>query len=624
MRFFSITNLALTLIVANDALSPERELSDYERDLQGRLSQLSKDFENQKIEMKEALQRSESSLQECNRTGEVTRKTILVDAKVKESEYKANLVELRNQISAQQQELAVRKEKVDALDLKLKQYISKSSIERKSLEDKHADEKAELKQAAEVVRQQLEEKIKNLTISVGKAEAAEGDILFFGSWLQVPKGWHGRVALDLRPLRDIMELPVYRILDLDTLRVPKQYRELYSNGALLLKKVPSSGDLRFHCMSIITMVQDYSTNVVREYSPLLKDVREIIVRTWKVGYFAGKDFYQNKMQPYVENVSNRVSTLYSENEIYQLYVNPLYVMVSDSSLQVYKDSLLPLYTEYILPILENIPQYRTQIEKAVKHLEKDLGVSWRWTKESVRIGKSHLEIKFQLFKHSVAGILVNGRILINKLSAPLVLFGGNVRFDGGALEAAVVSIAAMLVAWYATKLLRVILGLTCFSFCFTCKIGKFLLVTLLLKLIVYTIVWRTIVFAVLTVFYLASFLLKTALFVLKLLVLPFQLVFKLLGCALKLMCCCGLCCRTKSKKEFSFPIEEVQKTQKTKVKATQKTKMKATRHSSTESSTSNSDVDKRKKRKNKKEKRSKNNTSKASEKRRKKLMKNRK
>merc|ERR1719233_249649 len=96
------------------------------------------------------------------------------------------------------------------------EHVGRLKGEHASFFANHNNEKAELKQEA----LQLEEQIKNLTTH---ASNVDGDILFFGSWVQVPKGWHGRLALDLRPLRNIWELSFSGMFDWDkvVMRVPK-------------------------------------------------------------------------------------------------------------------------------------------------------------------------------------------------------------------------------------------------------------------------------------------------------------------------------------------------------------------------------------------------------------------
>jgi len=115
-------------------------------------------------------------------------------------ETKLKFEELRSQNvnAVKERELIASKceEETAVLNLKWEEDLARLNVDLMSMRVKLDDEKASLEREANL----LKEEIKNLTVS---ASNVEGDIFLGGSWLQVPRGWNGRLALDLRLLRSM-------------------------------------------------------------------------------------------------------------------------------------------------------------------------------------------------------------------------------------------------------------------------------------------------------------------------------------------------------------------------------------------------------------------------------------
>jgi len=409
---------------------------------------------------------------------------------------------------------------------------------------RHVDETAKLKKKAKAEKLRLKNEAKEM----------KGDVLFAGSWMWLPKGWNGVLAIDLRLFRSMGELLWFRVLgERKVIRsIRAEYRDLFSSGINLWNKMPSLDDVHGRWMSVIESAQDFSTAVVREYTPLVNNACETFGRLWKSGTIAGGDFYRTNIKPHVEVVSTRVKELYVEKDIGPLYFDPASRAVLDTFQPIYKDSIYPLYQDHILYTLGNIPQYRSQMKTFAVRLEKDLRGSWRMTKSWGRVAKSHFETRFAFMKRSYAllfsTVSEKGRLLFQRLSAPLVLFGGKVSFDGGVFEAAAVGSVVLLGTWSSSSSLGVAFGVVQIMLVSIYTAIRFLLVTVFLKLVVCTIAWRVILLgSIKSLFFLVSFVLRIIGFVLKVVFFPIKVALKLLMCILKCMCCCGLCCRGKAK-----------------------------------------------------------------------------
>merc|ERR1711920_579459 len=181
-------------------------------------------------------------------------------------------------------------------------------------------------------------------------------------------------------------------------------------------------------------------------------------------------------------------------------------------------------------------------------LEKDLRGGWRMTKSWGREAQSQLKTSCALVKRSSSlwwsTVSVKGQVLFKRVSAPLKLFGGKVKFNGGVLEAAAVGTVVLLVAWSSASYLGFIFGVSCFTVVSAYTIIRFLLVTVLLKLVIYTIAWRLLILgSIMSLFYVLYFVLRIVGLAIKVVFFPIKVALKLVKCVLKCMCCCGLCCR---------------------------------------------------------------------------------
>jgi len=314
---------------------------------------------------------------------------------------------------------------------------------------------------------------------------------------------------------------------------------------------------------------------------------------------SAENFHQKNIQPHLDDISSRVNKLYVENEIGPLYVDPARQTVMDIAQPIYKDTIHPLYQEYVLSTVENIPQYRSQMKTFAVRLEKDLRGGWRMTKNWGREAQSQLKTSSALIKRSSAlwwsTVSVKGRVLFKRVSAPLVLFGGKVKFNGGVLEAAAVGTVLLLVTWSSASYLGFIFGVSWFIVVSAYTIIRFLLVTVLLKLVIYTIAWRLLILgSIMSLFYLLSFILRIIGLAIKVVFFPIKVALKLVKCVLKCMCCCGLCCRGMSKSGKSTSNGSQTKGMNGKLK-------KVSSPSTNDSSTSSDEGKKKGKKKNKKD-----------------------
>jgi len=235
-----------------------------------------------------------------------------------------------------------------------------------------------------------------------------------------------------------------------------------------------------------------------------------------------------------------------------LYVDKAYQKVVDTAQPIYKDSIHPLYQEHVLRNIEKMPQYRSQMETVVARLQKDLWGGWRMAKKYGRVFQSEYKMRFAFMKRSYAllfsTVSVEGRQLFERFSAPLVLLDGKVKFEGGIFEAVTVKAVVLLTAWFSSRFVGVAFGVVQLILVSAYTVTRFVLVTVLLKLVVYTIAWRFIVLgSIMSLLYVISFLLRIIGFALKVVLFPVKIALKLVMCTLKCMCCCGLCCRGKSK-----------------------------------------------------------------------------
>lgn len=476
-----------------------------------------------------------------------------------------------------------------------------------SIRARHVEETAKLKKKAEAEKRKIEKKINKI----------QGDVLFGGSWIQVPQGWNGVLSLDLRLFRSIGYQLWSRVVGDRKIvgSIPKEYREFFSNGMKLLNEVPSLDDLHQRYMIIFAVAKDFSTALVQEYSPLMKETGETIARSWEKASIVGGEFYQKNIQPHLDDISRRVNKLYGENEIGPLYVDPARQTVMDNAQPIYKDTIHPLYQEYVLSTVENIPQYRSQMKTLAVRLEKDLRGGWRMTKNWGREAQSQFKTRSALIQRSSAlwwsTISVKGQVLFKRVSAPLKLFGGKVKFNGGVLEAAAVGTVVLLVAWSSASYLGFIFGVSWFIAASAYTISRFLLVTVLLKLVIYTIAWRLLILgSIMSLFYLLSFVLRIVGLAIKVVFFPIKVALKLVKCVLKCMCCCGLCCRGMSKSGKSTPNGSQTKGMNGKLK-------KVSSPSTNDSSTSSDEGKKKGKKRNKKAKQGSKGNSTKSEKKKK-------
>jgi len=417
-----------------------------------------------------------------------------------------------------------------------------------SIRARHVEEKAKLKKKAEKEKRKIEKKIQNM----------QGEVLFGGSWMQVPMGWNGVLSLDLRLFRSLGNQLWSRVVGDRKIvgNIPKEYRDLFSNGMKLLNEIPSLDDLHKRYTIIFAAAKDVSAALVQEYSPLVKETGETLARSWEKASTAGGEFHRKNIQPHLEDVSSRLNKLYVENEIGPLYVDPARQAVMDIAQPIYQDTIHPLYQDYVLSTVENIPQYRSQMKTFAVRLEKDLRGGWRMTKNWGRVAQSQFETRSAFVKQTYAlwwsAISVEGQAVFKRVSAPLKLFGGKVRFNGGVLEATAVGVVALLVAWFSASYLRFAFGVARFIVVSAYTIIRFLLVTMLLKLVVYTIAWRFLILgSIMSLFYLLSIVLRIVGLAIKVVFFPIKVALKLVKCVLKCMCCCGLFCRGGSKSRKS-------------------------------------------------------------------------
>jgi len=424
------------------------------------------------------------------------------------------------------------------------QRLQKWQDEIVSIRARHVEEKAKLKKKAEKEKRKIEKKIQNM----------QGDVLFGGSWMQVPKGWNGVLSLDLRLFRSLGNQLWSRVVGDRKIvgSIPKEYRDIFSNGMKLLNEIPSLDDLHQRYMVIFAAAKDVSAGLVQEYSPLVKETGETLAKSWEKASIAGGEFHRKNIQPHLEVVSSRVNKLYVENEIGPLYVDPAQQAVMDIAQPIYQDTILPLYQDYVLSTVENIPQYRSQMKTFAVRLEKDLRGGWRMTKNWGRVAQSQFETRSAFVKQSYAlwwsTVSVEGQKIYKRVSAPVVLFGGKVRFNGGVLEAAAVVIVVLSVAWFSASYISFAFGVAQFIVVSAYTIIRFLLITLLLKLVVYTIAWRFLILgSIMSLFYVLSLVLRIVGLAIKVVFFPIKVALKLVKCVLKCMCCCGLCCRGMSK-----------------------------------------------------------------------------
>jgi len=420
-----------------------------------------------------------------------------------------------------------------------------------SIRARHVEEKAKLKKKTEVEIRKMEKKLSKME---KKLDKLQGDVLFGGSWMQVPKGWNGVLSLDLRLFRSLANQLWSRVVGDRKIvgSIPKEYRDLFSNGMKLLNEIPSLDDLHKRYTIIFAAAKDVSAALVKDYSPLVKETGETLARSWEKASTAGGEFHRKNIQPHLEDVSSRVNKLYVENEIGPLYVDPARQAVMDIAQPIYQDTIHPLYQDYVLSTVENIPQYRSQMKTFAVRVEKDLRGGWRMTKNWGRVAQSQFETRSAFVKQTYAlwwsAISVEGQAVFKRVSAPLKLFGGKVRFSGGVLEATAVGVVALLVAWYSASYLRFAFGVARFIVVSAYTIIRFLLVTLLLKLVVYTIAWRFLILgSIMSLFYLLSIVLRIVGLAIKVVFFPIKVALKLVKCVLKCMCCCGLFCRGGSK-----------------------------------------------------------------------------
>merc|ERR1711920_464078 len=316
----------------------------------------------------------------------------------------------------------------------------------------------------------------------------------------------------------------------------------------LLNEIPSLDDLHKRYMIIFAAAKDVSAALLQEYSPLVKETGETLARVWEKASIVGGEFHRKNIQPHLEDVSSRVNKLYVEDEIGTLYVDPARQAVMDIAQPIYQDTIHPLYKDYVLSTIENIPQYRSRMKIFAVRLEKDLRGGWRMTKNWGRVAQSQFETRSAFVKQSCAlwwsTISVEGQEVFKRVSAPLVLLGGKVRFNGGVLEATTVGVVALLVAWFSASYLRFAFGVARFIVVSAYTIIRFLLVTMLLKLVVYTIAWRFLILgSIMSLLYLLSIVLRIVGLAIKVVFFPIKVALKLVKCVLKCMCFCGLCCR---------------------------------------------------------------------------------
>jgi len=515
-----------------------------------------------------------------------------------------------DQALAKNAELVGQNTEVTSKNKELKKLMETWENEFTSIRAKHVKEKTKLKA--------------KINQSAEKLRDMKGDILFTGSWIQVPKGWHGVLSMDLRLFRSMRDLVWSRVFGKKSGLeiIPKKYREVFLSVVSLKNKIPSFDDLHEKYTLAITTVKDFSEVIVREYTPVVKEVSETIVELWNVASAAGLEFYQEIMQKYISVVSERVRTLYVENEIGQLYVDPACEVIVKNAQPIYEENIYPLYQEHVIPQINNIPRYRSQMQTFIERLEKDLRGGWRMTKKWGRVVKASFDEQSTLLIQSSALVLseasVNGKFCFEWLSAPLEVewFGGKVSFAGGVFEAAALVTVVLLVPWYTSSSLGAVFQTANFSLLSAYTVVRFVLISIftLLNLVVYTVAWRIILRgSILSLFYVLSFILWIVGFVLKVAFFPFRIALKVLMCPLKCICCCG--CLRKNKQQKSTAKGVVKK----KVNGKQK---KVSRSPSNDSSTSSDEgKNKKGKRKNKKAKRkgdgSKANTSKSDKKRKK-------
>jgi len=525
---------------------------------------------------------------------------------------KTDLQKEIDQALSKNAELTSQNAEVDSKNKEMKKLLETWENEFTSIRANHVKEKKKLK--AET--RQLEDKLKDL----------KGDILFTGSWLQIPKGWHGVLSMDLRLFRSMRDLVWARVFGKKTGLeiIPKKYRDVFSSVVLLKNEIPSFDDLNEKCTLAITTVKDFSEVIVREYTPVVKEAAKTIVELWNVARVTGREFYQKVMQEYISVVSERVKALYVKNEIGQLYVDPAYQVVVNNALPIYEENIYPLYQEHVIPQINNIPRYRAQMHTVIVRLEKDLRGGWRMTKKWGRVVKASLEEQSTLLIQSSSLVFselsVNGQFFFKWLSAPLEVewFGGKVSFAGGIFEAAALVSAVLLISWYSSSSLGAVFQIANVSLLFAYTVVRFVLISIirLLTLVLYTVAWRIILRgSILSLFYVLSLVLRIVGFVLKVALFPFRIALKVLLCPVKCICCCG--CLRKNKQQKSTAKGAVTK----KVNGKQKKVSRTSSSNNDSSASSDEGKNKKGKRKNKKAKRkgdgSKANTSKSDKKRKK-------
>jgi len=594
--------------------------------------------------LRNELVKSESNLKECNSNSVTWREsaenaeTLMKGLREKEDvlnlrlkrqnfEFTEERITFENQIARSAAEAESLREQLEKNKSTVSELLSerettitrlaelKEAVESKSRELESAATKCQETERLEKKVSLLKEEIQNMTM-------VEGDILIGGSWLQVPTGWHGRVSLDLRILRNIWDLVWVRTLQLvKVVEVPKQYHELFLSGASVMKKVPSLEDVRFQSIYIMFSVQEFMSNLFKEFSPRVKTASENVYTTLGSSLGAGKQLYDKKVQPYVWIVSDRVSKIYHENEVGQLYVDPLYEIAANSVLPFYTETVLPLYKEKFLPTVGDLPKYRSQVESYAMQLKEHIQVNWLLIKKFSWVAMGNVQVQYRTWSKSVKAVYSTvsdkGGKVFKELSEPLEMFGGKLRFEGGTLEAALVGVAFTLVLWHASSFVGLTLQFAYVSFIFVFRVCWFLLVTLAFRVILCKIVWNcVIVIPARTICYTLSFLFRAVVIVLKVVLFPFRMALRILKCTLKLMCCCGFftCCRkSKTKKESKITNGKVP----TKINGKAR---KASPKGKTSSDSSDGESKNKKKKGSKKSKRSnqKVNGSKTSEKKRKK------
>lgn len=234
-----------------------------------------------------------------------------------------------------------------AMKQMLDDEISKLKMEIITIKAEHAEEKNILRRDAKDARMQYEELANNITLS-----ETEGDIIFAGSWLQLPMGWNGRLALDLRVFRIVFDLTWSMLLN----KLPsatKQFNlHFWSSRHIVLG---SMDNLRISCLKVFYAVQDLVIVAVKWLSILFMDVVGIIYRWREFVITAVLESKRRVLMPYLKNILNLGSKLY-KNEFVQLYIASYDLLYVNVIQPVYIDNFLPFFAENIHPILNNVPE----------------------------------------------------------------------------------------------------------------------------------------------------------------------------------------------------------------------------------------------------------------------------